>query len=93
MRAVIDCQSPYEVYRKLYERYDGHTLANRILLLTSWVLMKFRNGSIFEFYIAKLEGIFTQLSSMKQAMEERLKVTLLLVTLSKDKNYTAVVAL
>lgn len=61
-------------------------------MFTSLLLLKFRTRSVMESHNANLGGLPTQLASMNFVLKVTLKMVLLLVTLSKHKDYTAMVA-
>lgn len=64
------------MFVKLKDRYTHQILIDLVALFASLQRMKFREVSVKDFHASKVDGIFTQLASVKQVAKNQFTLDL-----------------
>lgn len=92
LRAVQLCETPAEMWRKLYERYAGKTVANQLSVLTTLMNLKLERHQDVGDHVAELEGLVNRLAGMDMDITEPMQVAIFLVSLSNLSEYASTVS-
>lgn len=84
---IINCESAYEMWRKLQSIYEGRTETSIHLLQQKWFSLTKESTDDLATHIARIRDISHKLQLLGENVSERMVMTKILMTLPSSLNY------